>query len=80
MLLIDNDGWVRLENHAPKRVQLYKLNLRDLARPMSRVRSLGEDDALFFGANCSYVVSTSSCADIRRNCIYFTDQVACLLS
>ncbi|XP_078149463.1 F-box protein At2g05970-like [Carex rostrata] len=74
MLMIGKNESISLENHAPKLAKLYKLKLTYYVCSYSHVRSL-KNDALFFGDNGSYVVSSSCHDDIQRNCIYFTDQV-----
>ncbi|KAF3322080.1 F-box protein [Carex littledalei] len=75
MLMINKNEMVSFENHTPKPVKLYKLKLTYYVCSYSRVRSL-KNDALFFGADCSYAVSSSGHDDIQRNCIYFTNQVS----
>ncbi|XP_078165501.1 putative F-box protein At4g17565 [Carex rostrata] len=76
MLMIDKKESASLENHKPKQVQLYKFKIvDDYVVSLNSISSIG-DDALFFSANCSYVVSSSGRNDIRGNCIYFTNQMS----
>ncbi|KAF3338327.1 F-box protein [Carex littledalei] len=75
ILIIGKEERVSLENHAPKQVRLYKFKRGDHGFLLSHVSSLG-DDALFFGANCSYMVSSFGRDDIQGNCIYFTNQMS----
>ncbi|KAF3338326.1 F-box protein [Carex littledalei] len=75
MLTMNNYERTSLEIQAPKLVRLYKAHLGDYSYSLNSVSSL-DDDALFFGANCSYAVSSSGRDDIQGNFIYFTNQMS----
>lgn len=77
MLFIDKEERVSLENHTPERVVLCEFKHGDHGNESScsLVNTL-EGDALFFGTNCSYAVSSSDRDDIPGNFIYFTNQMS----